>query len=190
MRATRSDSMILEDCRVPEEALLFRSDDIVPFRRDGANWFWGVLHARVPRDRRRRLPGDHREREGTNAARVLAAAGLSPGRPPARGGDERRPRGRAAGDAPLGLAQRHRGPDAGHPLGALSRQVHRRRGRDPRDAHRDDAGPRPRAVRDLAARALLATARSRPCSSPRATSAWRASACSSWDSTPATCSPR
>ena len=41
MRATRSDSMILEDCFVPEEALLFRSDDIVPFRRDGANWFWG-----------------------------------------------------------------------------------------------------------------------------------------------------
>jgi alkylation response protein AidB-like acyl-CoA dehydrogenase len=41
MRATRSDSMILEDCWVPEESLLHRSDDIVPFRRDGANWFWG-----------------------------------------------------------------------------------------------------------------------------------------------------
>ena len=40
MRATRSDSLILEDCWVPEEALLFRSDDIVPFRRDGARWFW------------------------------------------------------------------------------------------------------------------------------------------------------
>ena len=40
MRATRSDSMILEDCWVPEDALLYRSDDIVPFRRDGANWFW------------------------------------------------------------------------------------------------------------------------------------------------------
>jgi alkylation response protein AidB-like acyl-CoA dehydrogenase len=40
MRATRSDSMILEDCFVPEDALLFRSDDIVPFRRTGANWFW------------------------------------------------------------------------------------------------------------------------------------------------------
>ena len=40
MRATRSDSMVLEDCWVPEEALLFRADDIVPFRRDGANWFW------------------------------------------------------------------------------------------------------------------------------------------------------
>jgi alkylation response protein AidB-like acyl-CoA dehydrogenase len=41
MRATRSDSMVLEDCFVPEDALLFRADDIVPFRRDGANWFWG-----------------------------------------------------------------------------------------------------------------------------------------------------
>jgi len=41
MRATRSDSMVLEDCFVSDDALLFRSDDIVPFRRDGANWFWG-----------------------------------------------------------------------------------------------------------------------------------------------------
>jgi alkylation response protein AidB-like acyl-CoA dehydrogenase len=40
MRATRSDSMVLENCFVPEESLLFRSDDIVPFRRDGARWFW------------------------------------------------------------------------------------------------------------------------------------------------------
>ena len=39
MRATRSDSMTLE-CWVPEEALLVRSDDIIPFRRRGANWFW------------------------------------------------------------------------------------------------------------------------------------------------------
>ena len=41
MRATRSDSMVLEDCWVSDDALLLRSDDIVPFRRDGANWFWG-----------------------------------------------------------------------------------------------------------------------------------------------------
>jgi alkylation response protein AidB-like acyl-CoA dehydrogenase len=41
MRATRSDAMVLEDCWVSEEACLVRADDIVPFRREGANWFWG-----------------------------------------------------------------------------------------------------------------------------------------------------
>jgi alkylation response protein AidB-like acyl-CoA dehydrogenase len=45
MRATRSDAMILEDCWVPEDALLVRADDIVPFRRDGAGWFWGSYTA-------------------------------------------------------------------------------------------------------------------------------------------------
>jgi alkylation response protein AidB-like acyl-CoA dehydrogenase len=41
MRATRSDSMILDECWVSDDALLVRADDILPFRRDGANWFWG-----------------------------------------------------------------------------------------------------------------------------------------------------
>ena len=41
MRATRSDSMILEDCWVSDDALLLRLDDILPFRRAGANWLWG-----------------------------------------------------------------------------------------------------------------------------------------------------
>jgi alkylation response protein AidB-like acyl-CoA dehydrogenase len=40
MRATRSDSMVLDECWVSDDALLLRADDIVPFRRDGANWFW------------------------------------------------------------------------------------------------------------------------------------------------------
>jgi len=40
MRATRSDSMVLDECWVSDDALLVRSDDIVPFRRQGANWFW------------------------------------------------------------------------------------------------------------------------------------------------------
>ncbi len=40
MRATRSDSMILEECWVPDENVLVRADDIVPFRRNGANWLW------------------------------------------------------------------------------------------------------------------------------------------------------
>jgi alkylation response protein AidB-like acyl-CoA dehydrogenase len=45
MRATRSDSLVLEDCRVPASAALFRSDDIRPFRRDYLNWFWGSYTA-------------------------------------------------------------------------------------------------------------------------------------------------
>jgi alkylation response protein AidB-like acyl-CoA dehydrogenase len=40
MRATRSDSMTLDECWVADDALLVETDDIVPFRRDGANWFW------------------------------------------------------------------------------------------------------------------------------------------------------
>jgi alkylation response protein AidB-like acyl-CoA dehydrogenase len=45
MRATRSDSLILDDCRLPDSAVLFRSDDIRPFRRDHLNWFWGSYTA-------------------------------------------------------------------------------------------------------------------------------------------------
>ena len=45
MRATRSDAMTLDDCWVSEDALIVRSDDIIPFRRRGANWFWGSYTA-------------------------------------------------------------------------------------------------------------------------------------------------
>jgi alkylation response protein AidB-like acyl-CoA dehydrogenase len=45
MRATRSDSLILEDCRVPDSALLFQTDDMRPFRHDYLNWFWGSYTA-------------------------------------------------------------------------------------------------------------------------------------------------
>ena len=45
MRATRSDAMTLDECWVPEDALIVRSDDIIPFRRGGANWFWGSYTA-------------------------------------------------------------------------------------------------------------------------------------------------
>lgn len=45
MRATRSDALILEDCRVPEDALVYRSDDIRAFRHAYLNWFWGSYTA-------------------------------------------------------------------------------------------------------------------------------------------------
>jgi alkylation response protein AidB-like acyl-CoA dehydrogenase len=45
MRATRSDSLILEDCWLPEDAVVFQSDDIRHFRIAYANWFWGSYTA-------------------------------------------------------------------------------------------------------------------------------------------------
>jgi len=41
MRATRSDSLVLEDCWVPDDAVVYRSDDMRPFRHTNLNWFWG-----------------------------------------------------------------------------------------------------------------------------------------------------
>jgi len=45
MRATRSDSLILEECVVPDSSLVFQSDDIRPFRQAHLNWFWGSYTA-------------------------------------------------------------------------------------------------------------------------------------------------
>jgi alkylation response protein AidB-like acyl-CoA dehydrogenase len=45
MRATRSDSLILDDCHLPESAVVFQSDDIRPFREAHLNWFWGSYTA-------------------------------------------------------------------------------------------------------------------------------------------------
>lgn len=41
MRATRSDSMVLDDCLVPDSAVVLLSDDIRPFRRSTIAWAWG-----------------------------------------------------------------------------------------------------------------------------------------------------
>ncbi|WP_428483676.1 acyl-CoA dehydrogenase family protein [Rhodopila sp.] len=41
MRATRSDSLVLKDCWVPDSAVMLRTDDIRPFRLNNLNWFWG-----------------------------------------------------------------------------------------------------------------------------------------------------
>lgn len=45
MRATRSDSLFLDDCWVSEDAVLIRADDIVPFRRSNASWLWASYTA-------------------------------------------------------------------------------------------------------------------------------------------------
>lgn len=41
MRATRSDSLILDACRLSDAAAIYRSDDMRPFRHAYLNWFWG-----------------------------------------------------------------------------------------------------------------------------------------------------
>ncbi|MBT5048783.1 MAG: acyl-CoA/acyl-ACP dehydrogenase [Rhodospirillaceae bacterium] len=40
MRATRSDSLTLEECWVAESAAVYRTDDFREMRRDYASWFW------------------------------------------------------------------------------------------------------------------------------------------------------
>lgn len=45
MRATRSDSLVLEDCRLDESAVVFQSEDIRSFRQYTANWGWGSYTA-------------------------------------------------------------------------------------------------------------------------------------------------
>jgi len=45
MRATRSDSLVLDDCRVPDSAMMFLSNNITVFRHSYLNWFWGSYTA-------------------------------------------------------------------------------------------------------------------------------------------------
>jgi alkylation response protein AidB-like acyl-CoA dehydrogenase len=45
MRATRSDSLVLENCWVPEEAVVYQSDDIRPLRQSSFAWGWGSYTA-------------------------------------------------------------------------------------------------------------------------------------------------
>ncbi len=45
MRATRSDSLILDDCRVPDSAAVFQTEDLRNFRLSYFNWFWGSYTA-------------------------------------------------------------------------------------------------------------------------------------------------
>jgi alkylation response protein AidB-like acyl-CoA dehydrogenase len=41
MRATRSDSLSLEDCFVPDRDVILRTDDMTAFRNTNLHWFWG-----------------------------------------------------------------------------------------------------------------------------------------------------
>jgi|SRR6516162_7415040 hypothetical protein len=65
MRATRSDSLILDECWLPDSAAVFRSDDTRRFRHSFLNWFWGSYTPVYLGTRRRRL---------TNCERSFTAA--------------------------------------------------------------------------------------------------------------------
>ena len=45
MRATRSDSLLLDDCFIPDDGVMFHSGDIRHFRHDHLSWFWGSYTA-------------------------------------------------------------------------------------------------------------------------------------------------
>jgi alkylation response protein AidB-like acyl-CoA dehydrogenase len=45
MRATRSDSLVLEECRLSESAVVYQSDDIRAFRAQTSSWAWGSYTA-------------------------------------------------------------------------------------------------------------------------------------------------
>lgn len=45
MRATRSDCLLLDDCFVPDESVVFDTDDFFPSIARGANWFWASYTA-------------------------------------------------------------------------------------------------------------------------------------------------
>jgi alkylation response protein AidB-like acyl-CoA dehydrogenase len=45
MRATRSDSLVLERCKLAEDAVVYQSEDIRTFRRQTSSWAWGSYTA-------------------------------------------------------------------------------------------------------------------------------------------------
>ena len=77
MRATRSDSLILDECWLRESAMVLRSEDMRRFRHSYLNWFWGLVHPGLSWRRasgiRRAAPGRSRPSTG----RLRPAAGLS-----------------------------------------------------------------------------------------------------------------
>jgi len=119
MRATRSDAMTLDECLVSDDALIVRADDIIPFRRRGANWFWGsytAVYLGIAVAAYKAIVANVRERTPPGYSQSLAYHPTCA----ARGGDERRSRGGAAPDLSRGVAERHRRPDARRRRGALT----------------------------------------------------------------------
>ena len=120
-------------------AVVFRSDDMRPFRHANLNWFWGSytpVYLGVAQAALTRCAAS----SCAPAGRLYAVARLSPRCAPPCRGDERRSRSRAAGHVPRGLAQRHAGPDPGNDRRPLPREIRGRRGGQPDHPHGADLG--------------------------------------------------
>ena len=85
MRATLSDSLILDECWLPESAAVFRSDDARRFRHSYLDWFWGRILRFTLVSHRRRLTNSAgwctpANRKGTcsHSPITLTCAGISP----------------------------------------------------------------------------------------------------------------
>ncbi len=161
MRATRSDALILDECWVPESALVFESDDIRPFRHAHLNWFWGsytAVYLGVAAAAYREAVRVMKTRQPEGYAQPLA---YQP--------DVRRHVAQMSADLEaarlvtyqVGLAQRHRGADAANDGRPLPREICRRRGRDPHYPHGADPVRRARHLQRLAPRAAVPRRRDR-----------------------------
>ena len=105
MRATRSDSLILDECWLPESAVVFRSNDVRQFRHSYLTVL-GIVYPALSRCCAGGVLRTAQSRPLPPTRRLRAAARLSPRRAPAYCRDERRSRGGAADHLSLGLAQR------------------------------------------------------------------------------------
>ena len=165
MRATRSDSLILDGCWLPESAAVFRSDDIRAFRHAYLNWFWGSYTpvylgvAQAAFDELRRIVSA-RQPEGyaqplayhPDVRRHVAemSANLESG---------------AVDHLPFGLAQRQGRADRGNHRRALPGEIHGRRGGKHHHPHGADARRRARHLQDLEAGAAVPRRRAWPAAS-------------------------
>ena len=106
MRATRSDSLILDECWLPDSAAVLQSDDMRAVPPHLSELVLGLVH---PGLSRRRASGLRRVAQGRPhppTGRLCPAARLSPRRTPACRRDERRSRSGTVDHLPLGVAQR------------------------------------------------------------------------------------
>jgi alkylation response protein AidB-like acyl-CoA dehydrogenase len=164
MRATRSDSLVLDGCWLPESAAIFRSDDMRPFRHAYLNWFWGSYTpvylgvAQAAFDELRRVVG---ARQPEGYAQPLA---YHP--------DVRRHVAEMSADLEAARLITYRsawlsdkeGPTA-ETTAALYRAIHGRRGGKHHHPHGADAQRRARHLQDLEAGAAVPRRRAWPAAS-------------------------